>query len=224
MGPFSQNMKKFSHAVFSVVVAQKIEREGRGLNLTKPVLEGMLRHSKGVGTALSVEGMSAEAAVVRQCDHISYLFSDSNDVARNFPDLFKDHRELMMSWFGRNQRLRVQACLMALCVESAQKGKVVFEETEEAKGFNRLKKYFYDDIYPHCHANYDTAMEVAFHCMQDLVPDVDPAPLFALLTDEDAIRLAIRPKLSLDGLSVSELVPFLRKNPPIDWQDPDLNW
>ena len=41
--------EKFRHEVFGVCVAQHIERRGQGLNLSLPVLEGILAHSGGSG-------------------------------------------------------------------------------------------------------------------------------------------------------------------------------
>jgi len=39
--------KEFKHYIFSVIVAQSIERKGKGLNLTAATLETILNHSSG---------------------------------------------------------------------------------------------------------------------------------------------------------------------------------
>ena len=63
----------FRHYEQSVRVAQKLERGGKGLNLTKEVLNGFVCHTKGTWP------YTREGCVVRYADHIAYMNHDIED-------------------------------------------------------------------------------------------------------------------------------------------------
>jgi dGTPase len=76
----------FHHAVQSRRVVEVLEREGRGLNLTLEVRDGILRHSKGRGDVLfrgsGARALTLEAEVVRLADIIAYVNHDLDDAVR----------------------------------------------------------------------------------------------------------------------------------------------
>ncbi len=71
----------FHHAKQSLRVVEVLERDGRGLNLTQEVREGILRHSKGKGK-IWVKCSTLEAETVRVADLIAYLNHDLDDALR----------------------------------------------------------------------------------------------------------------------------------------------
>ena len=76
----------FSHAEQSLRVVDLLERDGRGLNLTLEVREGILLHTKGKGDILlddlAQNGFTLEAQVVRIADVIAYINHDIDDALR----------------------------------------------------------------------------------------------------------------------------------------------
>jgi dGTPase len=76
----------FHHVVQSVRVVEVLERDGRGLNLTAEVRDGILRHSKGRGNVLmkgsGAKSLTLEAEVVRLADIIAYVNHDLDDAIR----------------------------------------------------------------------------------------------------------------------------------------------
>ncbi len=76
----------FSHADQSLRVVDLLERDGRGLNLTLEVREGILLHTKGKGDILlddsAQNGFTLEAQVVRIADVIAYINHDIDDATR----------------------------------------------------------------------------------------------------------------------------------------------
>jgi dGTPase len=75
----------FHHVLQSVRVVEVLEKDGRGLNLTAEVRDGILRHSKGRGAVLMRGGAKAltlEAEVVRLADIIAYVNHDLDDAIR----------------------------------------------------------------------------------------------------------------------------------------------
>jgi dGTPase len=76
----------FHHVQQSLRVVDVLERDGRGLNLTHEVREGILGHSKGKGPILGAGPAASiptlEAQVVRVADIIAYLNHDLDDAIR----------------------------------------------------------------------------------------------------------------------------------------------
>ncbi len=76
----------FHHVVQSLRVVEVLEKEGRGLNLTIEVRDGILRHSKGKGNVLmqgsGAKALTLEAEIVRLADIIAYVNHDLDDAVR----------------------------------------------------------------------------------------------------------------------------------------------
>lgn len=69
----------FRHNEQSVRVVTKLENNGKGLNLTKEVINGILHHS-GLGTTRDI--ITLEGVVVKISDKIAYLNHDIDDSIR----------------------------------------------------------------------------------------------------------------------------------------------
>ena len=76
----------FHHNEQSLRVVDVLEREGKGLNLTVEVRDGILKHAKGKGAILSRDDddrpLTHEAEVVRIADVIAYINHDIDDALR----------------------------------------------------------------------------------------------------------------------------------------------
>jgi dGTPase len=76
----------FHHADQSLRVVEKLEYEGKGLNLTFEVRDGIMKHSKGRGEIFDedVEDMPStlEGQIVRVSDVIAYVNHDVDDALR----------------------------------------------------------------------------------------------------------------------------------------------
>ncbi len=66
----------FSHYKQSVRILEILEKEGKGLNLTKEVLDGILHHTSGE------EAFTVEGRLVRLCDKVAYINHDIEDSIR----------------------------------------------------------------------------------------------------------------------------------------------
>ncbi len=76
----------FRHYEQSLRVVDELEKDGRGLNLTHEVRDGIVRHSKGKGPILSAPATrlpkTLEGQVVRLADIVAYLNHDLDDALR----------------------------------------------------------------------------------------------------------------------------------------------
>ncbi len=76
---------KFKHYEQSLRVVEKLERQGAGLNLTKQVREGIVKHSKGMGAIIPESSdlpSTLEGQIVRIADLIAYVNHDLDDALR----------------------------------------------------------------------------------------------------------------------------------------------
>lgn len=221
--------RKFRHEIFGCVVAQHVERETYGLNLTMPTLLGIRAHSRGKGE-MTLSSVSFEADTVMFADKIAYCFSDVSDIFKrgyldinDFPEIKK-----LVEWFGPFQRIRTGRCIASLCAESAEKGVISFADSEEARNFEPLKKAMYS-VYPHLNRGrlLEPMLANAFDLIGEKIAGVDSAVLLALMTDNEVFTLnqtELRDVERIIGtFSVSEIIPFIRDR-QIDFTNPDLAW
>lgn len=232
--------KKFKHAVFSVVLAQHVERQGRGLNLTHQTLTGIASHAREAGLRaageMKLNRALPEADAVMYGDIIAYLFADYNDLfmrnsltgsrfdLNDFPEL-REH----IDWFGPNQRERTYRCLTQLCLESRECGWVSFRECESAKRFAEARVLMYRAYATIKWERLEKMMDGVYELLAELVPDADPAVMFALLTEQDVeflYRNMTRINANMDeclrSTALGDILSSLPKK--LDFTDPDLDW
>ena len=215
---------EFCHEVMAPIIAQKIERRGRGLNLTKATLEAMMCHS---GNKAKKE-MSPESWLLRYTDKFTYIFHDINDIVGRMRYRLPDELMALANEFGSNQRERTSTAIADLVIESAAVGEVSFGHSELGRKLMRMRQILINDVYPHVtQQDVSGIMEpvLKFLTMLDLA---DPFLLLALLTDDDVLYLASEKKMkdmqAFNRTSLAEIVPYLRDIGKIDLCDPDLDW
>src|SRR3954471_18938936 len=77
----------FNHYVQSLRIVDQLENDGRGLNLTWEVRDGIAKHSKGksgapVGMAEAQRASTVEGQIMRVADLIAYVNHDIDDATR----------------------------------------------------------------------------------------------------------------------------------------------
>jgi len=81
----AESFPGFRHNEQSLRIVDELERDGRGLNLTEPVRDGILRHSKyrsGIAGDAAPRPSTLEGEVVRMSDAIAYINHDLDDALR----------------------------------------------------------------------------------------------------------------------------------------------
>ena len=182
----------FSHNVMSVVVAQKIERKGKGLNLTYETLEGILRHSRGVGELKINSDVTEEATLVMYADKIAYTFSDLNDALKTG---FIKQEPPLAEYFGKDQRERIADVSYNLIMESSEEGKVSFSKSQCSKTFSELKSWMYENVYYAFNKTgkkdeiFDQLKLIRNFIQEKFNGKVDPYLIIAYMTDNEANSL-----------------------------------
>ena len=74
----------FRHSRQSLNIVDRVERDGKGLNLTHEVRQGILKHSKPRGDFLATleDDLTLEAQIVRISDAVAYINHDIADALR----------------------------------------------------------------------------------------------------------------------------------------------
>jgi hypothetical protein len=233
-----KNHPKIKHSILGVILFQSIERGGNGLNPTGQVLDIVLNHTSGEGKASVSRHMLPETALSVKVDKGDYIFADFNDLlvraplasqgisSKHLPHIMKAVR-----WFGRNQRERIFTFVANLCIESAEKGYISFDECEAAVRFEELKAMMYSDVYKAIdHRTLWLKMSIVYDSLEKALPDVDPVLAFGMLDDvelEHIFQMHERHEIinekALGRFSIGEVIKHL-KGKEIDLTDPDLGW
>ncbi len=211
--------KPFIHAVSSVIVAQQIERKGSGLNLCFETLNGILHHSGTRDYDVRLDqNLLQEYLVLKLADKIAFTFSDYNDAKR--VGWISEPNDSNIFFFGDYQRLRVAKCIEAIIIESAEKGRVSFQDSEVAHEFVNLRKWLFEKVY--LPINFDVQKSYLDRLLDFLTKDphfesCDPFLLISLMTDREIFQFgefcnsASIPRFeTIQNFGVIEILEWLR--------------
>ena len=148
----------FDHYRQSVRVVEKLENDGRGLNLTVEVRDGILKHSKGEKGELlrkrsKSRALTLEGDIVRISDIIGYVNHDIDDgvragIIRESDVPLEVRRTLGETGTGRIDRMvrDVISSTLACDYEAISMSPEALESLEELRRYMFEKVYFSDPI------------------------------------------------------------------------------
>lgn len=140
----------FHHASHSVRVCTKLEKNGEGLNLTKEVLDGILKHSKGKHGAATFSAdsrpLTVEAQVVRIADLVAYINHDVDDALRAGVITNSDLPQSTIDVLGIRHSVRIHTMVRDIIDNSYGKDLIVMSEPIQ-KATDELKRFLYNDVY-----------------------------------------------------------------------------
>ncbi len=199
---------KFRHNTFSVIVAEFIERNGAGLNLSHETLEGIYHHS---GDWKNFDyNLPQEYLVAKIADKVAYTIADYNDATRMGYVLKKntDFERL-----GNSQRSRIRNIAQALIAESAEMKRVSFKESRMAKIFSDASDFMFEHVYAKADEDIDfSILERAYRKIEnnEFFSECNPAIIFALLSEEDVNTLTNEDSNIAKKLGVKEIIRSIR--------------
>ena len=130
----------FRHNEHSLRVVEVLERDGRGLNLTAEVRDGILHHT-GDGRPATLEG-----AVVRLVDRFGYVNHDIDDAVRagilDAGDLPAGPLELL----GETSSRRIDALVHDL-VETSDRAGAIEQSREHRAALSELRRFMFEHVY-----------------------------------------------------------------------------
>ncbi|HIR58307.1 MAG TPA: deoxyguanosinetriphosphate triphosphohydrolase [Candidatus Gallacutalibacter pullicola] len=129
----------FRHYEQSVRVVERLENDGRGLNLTKEVRDGILCHTRGT------EAFTAEGRIVRLADRIAYINHDIEDACRAGVITEKDIPESITKFLGSSKSQRISTLIRSV-VENTREGNLRMDPDVQ-RAFDELHDFMYDRVY-----------------------------------------------------------------------------
>ena len=132
--------RRFRHNEHSLRVVDVLEREGRGLNLTQEVRDGILRHTG------PEEPATLEGRIVRLVDRVAYLNHDIDDAVRagilDAHELPEEEIELL----GDRGSDRIDTLVHDLVETSAGEGEIAQSE-EIGRAMLNLRAFMFERVY-----------------------------------------------------------------------------
>jgi dGTPase len=132
--------RRFQHNEQSVRVVEVLERDGRGLNLTRQVRDG-LRHHTGAGRPATLEGQ-----IVRLVDRIAYVNHDIEDAVRAGVLDPADLPRPEVAVLGGSTSARLTR-LVGDMVEASRDGEVIAQSPEVGDAFASLRRFMFRTVY-----------------------------------------------------------------------------
>lgn len=140
----------FRHNEQSVRIAERLEKNGTGLNLAAQTLDGILKHSApttgGVETAAWGEPETPEGWAVRYADKIAYLHHDIDDAMRAEIIVEEDIPADVHASLGRDRAERLDTMVYDVIVSSFGKPAVTMSD-EVLEATNALRRFMFERVY-----------------------------------------------------------------------------
>jgi dGTPase len=132
--------RSFRHNRQSLRVVDVLERDGRGLNLTEAVRDGILNHTG------SQEPLSLEGKVVRLVDRVAYINHDMDDALRAGIITPDDLPAAEIDLLGPTGARRIDTLSRDIVEESRKAGDIVQSE-EIGDAMLRLREFMFERVY-----------------------------------------------------------------------------
>jgi dGTPase len=132
--------RRFHHNEHSLRVVEALERDGRGLNLTAEVRDGILHHTGGG------EPATHEGKIVRIVDRVTYLNHDIDDAIRAGLLDADDLPEAEIELLGERGSRRIDTLVHDLVETSAREGTIAQSE-EVGRAMMNLRTFMFERVY-----------------------------------------------------------------------------
>ena len=130
----------FAHNEQSVRIVERLEKGGKGLNLTWEVRDGILNHQMS-GKPSTLEGM-----VVRYSDKIAYINHDVDDAIRAGVIREDEIPRTYTDILGHSTRERLNTMIHDIVNNSQEQPKIRMSEDVEF-AFRGMRKYMFEYVY-----------------------------------------------------------------------------
>jgi dGTPase len=158
----------FSHNEQSLRVVEILENNGKGLNLTHEVRDGILKHSKGFGKIIpedpAEKACTYEGIIVRIADIMAYLNHDLEDAIRSGVVDVSQVPDSCSTILGFTHSDRATTMIRDLISASAVKGdELCLQMSDEVySAMMRLRQFLYDNVYrsPNVHKDFEKSKKI----------------------------------------------------------------
>lgn len=161
--------RHFSHQKQSLRVVDRLENNGKGLNLTYEVRDGILKHSKGYGKIISERpdsmAVTLEGRIVRVADIVAYLNHDLDDALRSGVVRFDQIPKSVLNTLGTTHSDRATTMIHDVIFSSQriEDGGIELRMGEKIYAeMTRLRQFLYTEVYrsPSVHNEFVKAKKI----------------------------------------------------------------
>ncbi len=189
----------FNHYEQSLRIIDRLENDGRGLNLTWEVRDGIAKHSKGksgapVGMPLNVRAATIEGQIMRVADLIAYVNHDIDDAIRAELLTADDLPKAAIRVLGGSSSARIGAMVKDVVNETLAGGLGEIRMSDPVLGaVLDLRSFLFDAVYQNelATAEFRKASDV-LSGLWDKVRELPAQFLDARTIEEEGLDAAVR--------------------------------
>ena len=130
----------FEHNEQSIRIMKVLGRDGQGLNLTEPVLDGIMNHT-GSGIPLTMEGQ-----VVKTGDRIAYLCHDYDDALRAGLLTRSDLPEKVKQTLGDSPSVMITTMVIDM-IEASSGQNHIAQSIKVGSAMQEFRQFMFDRVY-----------------------------------------------------------------------------
>ena len=159
----------FKHYEQSLRICDIIERDGKGLNLTYEVRDGILNHS-GDDSASTFEGR-----IIKFADRFAYINHDIDDAIRAKMICDSDIPEKCVKILGSTNSERIDTLIKDIIFTTTKEGNVAMSKDIE-DAMMELRQFMFERVYYKIHDHTDTVKMIIGKIYEYYKNDVDRLP------------------------------------------------
>jgi len=186
----------FKHYTQSLRVVDHLESEGRGLNLTMEVRDGILKHSKGQGPIIPKNMGSLpktlEGQILRISDIIAYVNHDLDDALRAGLITEDEIPQSTQNVLGPSFAKRIDTIVIDVIRRSLETGLEYIAISDEVYNeINSLRDFLYDRVYQVKESTEEK--DKISHILNTVYQHIesDPGKYISLYPQEDTVQRRI---------------------------------
>ena len=130
----------FRHNEQSVRIVEKLEKDGKGLNLTKETRDGILNHQTGLMPH------TLEGKIVRLSDKIAYINHDIDDAIRAKVLSEEDIPKSIRDTLGQGTNNRLDTLIHDIIINSLDRDDII-QSPHIAEAMQDLRKFMFERVY-----------------------------------------------------------------------------
>lgn len=176
----------FAHNLQSRRVVETLEKDGKGLNLTFEVVDGIVAHRGSSPPPATREGW-----VVRFSDKIAYINHDIEDAIRGEIISQKDLPPEPLEILGETKSQRITSLVRSLVENGAET--IAFDPVTQ-KAFTELRSFMFEKVYraPRTVAEKDKAAFIIEYLFGYFMKNKDKMPeLYLTIAERDGLETAV---------------------------------
>ena len=175
----------FRHYDQSLRVVEKLEKNGKGLNLTYEVRDGIACHTRGK------EADTLEGRIVKLADKIAYINHDIDDAVRAGVMCEEDIPLEIRKALGFTKSARINTMVLNVVENSVDD--IVFSPDVQ-QPFDELHAFMFDKVYtnPVCKGEETKAIEIILRLYEYFLKNPDRIPMaYHYIIDAEGVERAV---------------------------------